>query len=93
MINAYRNAIRTLLEQRRNQSDVRRIIVWDVQPDEAKDPTLLSLRAYGTRMHVDVVLVACGVSGIWELLPVQRIILPLISDVIALRKTYMSDEI
>jgi hypothetical protein len=37
------------------------LIVWDVKSDEAQDPTLLSLRIYGSRNHTDVIQVACGV--------------------------------
>lgn len=93
MINAYRNAIRDHIERLKNVGDLRQMLIWDVQPDEATDATLLSLRAYGTRLHVDVVLVACGASGIWEILPEQRIVLPFLNDVLALRKVYMTDEI
>lgn len=93
MINDYRNAIRDHIERLRNIGNLRNMIIWDVQVDEATDPTLLSNRAYNTRQHVDVVLVACGVSGIWEKLPEERIVLPLLRDVLALRKIYMMDEV
>lgn len=89
MINAYRNAIRDRIEQRLNAGDVRQFMAWDVMADEARDATLLSQRAYGSRQHVDVVLVACGASGIWEQLEKKRIALPLLSDVIALRNEYL----
>lgn len=93
MINDYRNAIRDHIERLRNIGNLRNMIIWDVQVDEATDPTLLSNRAYNTRQHVDVVLVACGVSWIWEKLPEERIVLPLLRDVLALRKIYMTDEV
>lgn len=89
MINAYRNAIRTHIERLKSVGNASRLIVWDVREDEASDPTLLSLRAYGTRQHSDVVLVACGVSGIWEELPQRRIAMPILQDVLALRREYL----
>ncbi|MCG2572041.1 hypothetical protein LVY74_00510 [Acinetobacter sp. ME22] len=93
MINDYRNAIREHIERLKNIGNLSNMIIWDVQVDEASDPTLLSNRAYNNRQHVDVVLVACGVSGVWEKLPEQRIVLPLLKDVLALRKIYMTDEV
>ncbi|WP_111896147.1 hypothetical protein [Acinetobacter sp. MB5] len=93
MINDYRNAIREHIERLKNVGNLSNMIIWDVQVDEASDPTLLSNRAYNTHQHVDVVLVACGVSGVWEKLPEQRIVLPLLKDVLALRKIYMTDEV
>ncbi|MBF7696193.1 hypothetical protein [Acinetobacter rathckeae] len=89
MINAYRNAVRTHIEQVKAMNQRHRLMVWDIQPDEAKDPTLLSFRAYGSRDYVDVVIVASGVSGIWEQLPLKRVALPLLVDIQALKNTYL----
>lgn len=89
MINAYHNAIRDRIESLKNQGDVRRLIVWEIQDDESKDHTLLSYRVYGTRDHADVVRVAAGASGIWEALPLKRIALLTLSDVLALRREWL----
>jgi hypothetical protein len=76
MINEYRNAIRDLINRNIKLGKLNSLIVWDVKSDEAQDPTLLSLRIYGSRTHTDVIQVACGVSGIWEKLPEKRIAVP-----------------
>ncbi|MFC6628599.1 hypothetical protein [Acinetobacter beijerinckii] len=89
MINEYRNAIRDLINKNMQLGKLNSLIVWDVKSDEAQDPTLLSLRIYGSRTHTDVIQVACGVSGIWEKLPEKRIAVPLISDVMRLRREYL----
>ena len=89
MNNEYRNAIRDLINKNIQQGTLNNLIVWDVRSDEAQDPTLLSLRIYGSRKHTDVIQVACGVSGIWEKLPEKRIAVPLIADVLKLRREYL----
>ena len=48
MINEYRNAIRDLINKNIQQGTLNNLIVWDVRSDEAQDPTLLSLRIYGS---------------------------------------------
>ena len=88
MINEYRNAIRDLINKNIQQGTLNNLIVWDVRSDEAQDPTLLSLRIYGSRKHTDVIQVACGVSGIYEKLPEKRIAVPIIADVMRLRTEY-----
>lgn len=88
MINDYRNAIRDHIRQQKNAGNLARLIIWDVQTDEMTDPTLLSLRAYGSRDHVDAVLVAAGCSGIWEKLEQTRIALPTLVDLIQLARDY-----
>ncbi|KYQ83155.1 hypothetical protein AWW72_15510 [Acinetobacter sp. NRRL B-65365] len=88
MINEYRNAIRDHINRIVQQGKLSQLIIWDVKSDEATDPTLLSLRIYGTRIHTDVIQVACGVSGIWEKLPEKRIAVPTISDVLRIRNEY-----
>ncbi len=88
MNNEYRNAIRDLIKKNIQQGTLNNLIVWDVRSDEAQDPTLLSLRIYGSRKHTDVIQVACGVSGIYEKLPEKRIAVPKITDVMRLRTEY-----
>ena len=88
MNNEYRNAIRDLINKNIQQGTLNNLIVWDVRSDEAQDPTLLSLRIYGSRKHTDVIQVACGVSGIWEKLPGKRIAVPKIADIMRLRTEY-----
>ena len=88
MINEYRNAIRDLINKNIQQGTLNNLIVWDVKSDEAQDPTLLSLRIYGSRKHTDVIQVACGVSGIYEKLPEKRIAVPKIADIMRLRTEY-----
>lgn len=89
MINEYRNAIRDHINRLIKQGKLNQLIVWDIQQDEAQDPTLLSLRIYGSRAYTDVIQVACGTSGIWEKLPVKRIAVPLIADVLKFRREYL----
>ena len=88
MINEYRNAIRDLIERLKRQGDIRNVILWQVQDDEVHDPTLLSLRAFGSRGYADEVLIACGASGIWEALPKQKILLPKPLFIHQVRKKY-----
>jgi hypothetical protein len=89
MINEYRNAIRDHINRLIKQGKLNQLIVWDIQHDEAQDPTLLSLRMYGSRAYTDVIQVACGTSGIWEKLPVKRIAVPLIAEVLKFRREYL----
>ena len=89
MINEYRNAILDHINRLIKQGKLNQLIVWDIQQDEAQDPTLLSLRMYGSRAYTDVIQVACGTSGIWEKLPVKRIAVPLIADVLKFRREFL----
>ena len=88
MINEYRNAVRDLIARLNRQGVMQNVMIWQVQEDEANDPTLLSLRAYGNRSYTDVVMVACGVNGIWERLPLKKILLPRPQFIRQLRKQY-----
>ncbi len=90
MINEFRNAIRDHINRTIQQGKLNQLIIWDVKSDEAADPTLLSFRIYGSRIHTDVIQVACGVSGIWEKLPEKRIAVPIINDVLRLRNEYQA---
>lgn len=87
-LNAYRNAIRQQIQFLQRSGVAGQFIRWQVGSDEVDDATLLSQRAYGTREHTDVVMVAAGTSGIWEPLPRAIIILPTLAQVLALRKQY-----
>jgi hypothetical protein len=86
--NAYRNAIRDLIELIKARGTSSQMIAWQIGEDEVNDPTLVSLRAYGSREHADVVMVACGVSGIWEPLPPIIIVMPKLLQVQQLRRQY-----
>lgn len=88
MQNAYRNAIRDLIELLKARGTSNQMIAWQIGEDEINDPTLVSLRAYGSRNHADVVMVACGVSGIWEQLPAVIVIMPQLAQVLQLRRKY-----
>lgn len=89
MQNAYRNAIRTHIEQMINIGSRQNLIIYRILNDEETDPTLVSLRVYGTPKHADVVMVCAGVSGIWESLPVgQKIGLPTAINVANLRREW-----
>lgn len=88
MINDYRNAIREHIRKKLAAGDLANLIVWDVQTDEAIDPTLLSSRVYGSRNYVDAVIVASGSSGIWEQLGLNRIALPTLINLIQLEQEY-----
>lgn len=91
MINEYQNAIRDHIQRLINQNMVAQLIIWDVQSDEAKDPTLLCRRVYGSQLHVDVIKIACGISGFWEKLPEQRIALPTLNDILRMRREYLEN--
>ena len=86
--NAYRNAIRDLIELIKSRGTSSQMLAWQIGEDEVNDPTLVSLRAYGSRNHADVVMVACGTSGIWEQLPAVIIVMPQLAQVMQLRRTY-----
>lgn len=86
--NAYRNAIRDLIELLKARGTSNQMIAWQIGEDEINDPTLVSLRAYGSRDHAAVVMVACGTSGIWESLPRAVVIMPQLAQVLQLRRKY-----
>lgn len=86
--NAYRNAIRDLIELIKARGTSSQMLAWQIGEDEVNDPTLVSIRAYGSRIHTDVVMVACGTSGIWEQLPAVIVIMPQLAQVLQLRRKY-----
>lgn len=91
MLNSYLNDIRKHIDQIVQIGNISNFHIYDVSLDEVNDPFLLSYRIYNTYKHYDVVLIACGVNGIWEPLPKKRIVLPLISHVLAFRKKWDID--
>lgn len=88
-MNAYRNAIRDTIELLKARATSSQMIVWQIGTDEQFDPTLVSLRAYGSREYADVVMVACGTSGIWERLPTVEVVMPTLSQVRQLQRQYL----
>ena len=91
MINDYQNAIRHLIEKLKKRGLTGQYIRWQINKDEIHDPTLVSLRAYGSREHANVVMVACGTSGIWEALPRIEIILPTMLQITQLQQQFNRD--
>ena len=92
MINDFRNGTRDLIEKLKKRGRAGQYIRWQINKDEINDPTLVSLRAYGSRDYADVVMVACGTSGIWEELPREEIILPTLLQLIQLRQQFNRDD-
>lgn len=88
MINDYQNAVRDLIQKLKKRGLPGQYIRWQINKDEVNDPTLVSVRAYGSRDHADVVMVACGTSGIWEELPREEIILPTMLQLIQLQQQF-----
>lgn len=89
MRNDYLNDIRKHIQQVIQLGNINNFLIYDLKYDEKNDPSLVSLRAYGTRKHEDVVMVACGMNGVWESLPApRRIVLPLISNVLYYRNLW-----
>lgn len=83
--NAYRNDLRDLIDLIKARGMSSQMVAWQIGTDEVHDPTLVSLRAYGSRDYVDVVMVASGTSGIWEPLPKVTIVMPQLPQVQQLR--------
>lgn len=66
--------------------NVANVRIYEIMKDEEYDPTLVSLRLYGTRIHANVIMVICGTNGIWEALPVgKKLAFPQIRFINALR--------
>jgi len=88
MLNEYHNAIRQTIDlaKRRGKSD--QLYFYQVNEDEIHDAPLVSPRVYGARIYADVVRVACGVSYVSQPLPIRAIYLPVIGDILKLKKKY-----
>ncbi|KCY49398.1 hypothetical protein J715_1816 [Acinetobacter baumannii 1571545] len=91
MRNDYRNAIRDLIHRNLQQNNIQNLIVWEIKEDESLDPSLLSLKLYGSRNHIDAVLVAFEAKGVWEKLPLQKVAFPRLVDLLRLQKEYLQD--
>jgi len=89
--NSYRNSLKDHIERCKAVGDVRNLIIWDVQEDEAKDASLLSLRMYGSRIYTDEVIIACGANGIYDTLPQGRTAFAKISAILQLRRYWEVD--
>lgn len=61
---------------------------YQIGEDEIYDASLVSLRMYGTRVHADVVRLACGVSFAHEPLPQKIVLLPNLNAIVVLQKKY-----
>ena len=61
-------------------------IYHDVKPDEQRDPTLISRRAYGRRDEYLVVLAACGLDTCDQVIPQQTIRLPTEAKLLAIKR-------
>lgn len=88
MQNEYRIAIRKLLETSKRRGQQYNLRYYQIQTDELNDPSLVSLRLYGTRNYSDVVLVACGMSYAHELLPLRAFYFPTMQNLLQLQKKY-----
>lgn len=91
MINEYHNAIRRLLDLFKKRGNTSQLLLYCIGEDEVFDPTLASLRAYGTRQFSDIILLACGLSYVHEPLPVGNVYLPTFQQIQYMRKKYKVD--
>lgn len=89
MQNSYRNAIRKHVDQMIKLGNKNNLVIYRIRNDEEFDPTFVSLRAYSTPIYADVVMVCCGVSAIWESLPVgDKVGLPTANNIAILRREW-----
>lgn len=51
-----------ILKLMRSKKRCGSLVIHQIGEDEVNDPSLVSLRVYGTRIHSDVVRLACGTS-------------------------------
>lgn len=61
-------------------------VYYDVKPDEAFDPTLISSRVYGRRDEFLAVMAAAGIDQVDEELKQRRIILPSNGRLMAIKR-------
>lgn len=89
MRNEFYNAIRRHIEANAKRTGYGgSLIAYQVGEDEIYDASLVSLRAYRTRLHSDVVRLACGVSFAHEPLPQKLVLLPSLNAIVQLQKKY-----
>lgn len=88
-LNEYHNDIRRLINKNKKRHGYGAVLfVYQVGRDEIYDASLVSQRAYKSRNHGDIVRIASGVSFAHESLPIQRIFLPNLAQIIALQKKH-----
>lgn len=89
MRNEFYNAIRRHIEMNANKTGYGgSLINYQIGEDEIYDASLVSLRVYKTRVHSDVVRLACGVSFAHEPLPEKLVLLPSLNAIVQLQKKY-----
>jgi len=89
MRNEFYNALRRHIEVNEKRTGYGgSLIKYQIGTDEVHDPSLVSLRVYGTRVHSDVVRMCCGVSFAHELLPVKIVLFPSLNAVVELQKKF-----
>ena len=88
ILNGYYNAVRKHLEQMLNVGNKNNIIIYQIMDDEKNDPSLISLRVYGTRKYVNEIMSCLNINGIWEEIPRNKVGFPLLQSIVALRSTW-----
>lgn len=89
MRNEFLNALRRHIEVNTPRTGYGGTLMqYQIGEDEIYDASLVSLRAYGTRMHTDVIRLSCGTSFAHEPLPEKIVLLPSLNAVITLQKKY-----
>lgn len=89
MRNEFYNALRRHIEINASRTGYGgSLMPYQIGEDEIYDASLVSLRVYKTRMHSDVVRLACGVSFAHEPLPLKIVLLPSLNAVVTLQKKF-----
>lgn len=89
MRNEFYNALRRHIEVNASKTGYGgSLIAYQIGEDEVFDASLVSLRAYQTRVHSDVVRLACGVSFAHEPLPMKLVLLPSLKAIVQLQKKF-----
>jgi len=89
MRNEFYNAIRRHIEISANKTGFGgSLTAYQIGEDEIHDASLVSLRVYQTRVHSDIVRLACGVSFAHEPLPQKLILLPSLNAIVQISKKY-----
>lgn len=89
MRNEFYNAIRRHIEMNANKVGYGgSLIRYEIGEDEIYDASLVSLRVYQSRLHYDVIRLACGVSFAHEPLPMGLVLLPSLNAIVQLQKKF-----
>lgn len=89
MLNEYHNDVRRHIEKNTQLVGYGgSLLPYQIGEDEIYDASLVSQRIYKTRVHSDVIRVACGVSYSHEPLPQKVIFLPTLRIIIQLMKKH-----